>query len=162
MAVIGGGDAAVGEAIFLTKFASKVYVIHRRDALRANKTVQDRAFANGKIEILWDTVVESVLGSAKVEGLKLSNVKTGAKSELAIDGMFLFVGGNPNAEFVDASAKAGTGFIRTDDEMRTKVGGLCAAGDCRVKKFRQVATAVGDGAMAAWSAEKYLEDNFYD
>lgn len=161
-AVVGGGDAAVGEAVFLTKFASRVYIVHRRDELRAAKTVQDRAFANPKIEIVWDSVVESVKGADKVEGLVLKNVKTGAISELAVDGIFLFVGGLPNTAFLDASLKNETGFVVTDEEMRTKTPGLFAAGDCRVKKFRQVATAVGDGAQAAWSAEKYLEENFHE
>ena len=159
-AIVGGGDSAIVEAIFLTRFASKVYVIHRRDALRASKIVGDRAFKNKKIEFIWDTVVEKLHGDKKLERLTLKNVKTGALSELAIDGMFLYIGGIPNTDFlngigVELSEK---GFIPTDENMATNVPGVFAAGDIRVKEFRQVITAAGDGALAAYSVEKYLEE----
>lgn len=158
VAVIGGGDSAVQEAIYLTKFASKVYIIHRRDKLRAAKMIQEQAFNNDKIEILWDTVVNSYIGQEMLEGVVLKNVKTGETKELKVPGVFLFVGLFPNTEFLSKDIKDLNGFVITDEEMRTNISGLFSAGDCRVKSFRQVVTAVGDGAVAANSIEHYLEN----
>ncbi|NPV01322.1 MAG: thioredoxin-disulfide reductase [Brevinematales bacterium] len=159
-AVIGGGDSAIVEAVFLTKFASKVYVVHRRNQLRASKIVQERALKNEKIEILWDTVIDTLHGDKKLEKLTLRNVKTGAPSELAVDGIFLYLGGDPNTAYLSGLGVSldEKGFIMTDGDMKTNIPGVFAAGDCRSKPFRQVVTAAGDGAVAAWSVEKYLEE----
>jgi thioredoxin reductase (NADPH) len=159
-AVIGGGDSAIVEAVFLTKFASKVYVIHRRNELRASKIVQERALKNEKIEILWDTVIDTLHGDKKLEKLTLHNVRTGAQSELAVDGIFLYIGGDPNTAYLSGLGVSldEKGFIVTDGDMKTNIPGVFAAGDCRSKMFRQVVTAAGDGAVAAWSVEKYLEE----
>lgn len=157
VAVIGGGDSAVDEGLYLTKFAKKVIVIHRRDSLRAVKILQKRAMENPKMEFIWDTVVEEVLGENKIQKLKLRNLKTGVESILEIDGMFLYIGLDPNTVFLDLANKDEQGYVITDEAMRTNVPGLFAAGDCRKTFLRQVATAVGDGAVAAVSAQKYLE-----
>ncbi len=154
IAVVGGGDTAVQEAIFLTKFASKVSVIHRRDELRAIKLLQEEAFANPKIEFIWDTVVESINGDKKVESLSLLNKKTGAKSTLEVEGVFIFVGIHPNTEFLQGTVEMNQwGFIRTDERMKTSANGLWAVGDCREKELLQIVTAVADGAIAAHSIE---------
>ncbi len=158
VAVVGGGDSAVQEAIFLTKFTDKVYIIHRRDKLRAAKVIQERAFKNNKIEILWDSTVDSYIGNNLIEGVRLNNVKTGEKTDLSVSGVFLFIGWFPNTGFIQDVEKDSNGFIKTDENMQTAIPGLFAAGDCRVKSFRQVVTAVGDGAIAADSIEKYLEN----
>jgi len=158
VAVVGGGDSAVQEAIYLTKFASKVYIIHRRDKLRAAKMIQEQAFNNDKIEILWDTIVTSYIGQEMLEGVVLKNVKTGESKELKVPGVFLYVGLFPNTEFLSKDIKDESGFVRTDEEMRTNIPGLFVAGDCRVKSFRQVVTAVGDGAVASNSIEHYLDN----
>lgn len=162
VAVVGGGDAAVEEAIFLTRFAKKVYIIHRRDALRAVKVVQERAFKNDKIEIVWDSVVEEVIGDNTLTAVKLKNVKDNTISTLDVDGMFIYIGGITNAGCITnvggvAVNKDEKGYIYTDVDMCTNIKGLFAAGDCRVKSLRQVSTAVGDGAIAADSANKYLD-----
>lgn len=157
VAVVGGGDSAIDEAIYLTRFASKVFVIHRRNQLRAEKILQERAFSNPKISFIWDTVVQSIEGSRKVELLKLKNVKTQEMSELKVDGVFIYIGSTPNSSMVkDLVALDENGFIITDNYMRTNVPGVFAAGDVRNTNLRQLATAVGDGAIAANSAEKYL------
>lgn len=157
VAVVGGGDSAIVEAIYLTRFASKVYVIHRRDQLRAEKILQERAFANSKISFIWNTVVQSIEGEKRVELLKLRDVKTGEVSELHVDGIFVYIGSTPNSSMVkDLVAMDENGFIITDNFMRTSIPGIFAAGDVRSATFRQLATAVGDGAIAANSAEKYL------
>ncbi len=157
VAVVGGGDSAIIEAIYLTRFASKVYVIHRRNQLRAEKILQDRAFSNSKIFFIWDTVVQSIEGDKKVELLRLKNVKTEEISELYIDGVFIYIGSNPNSSIVKNLVNLDeNGYIITDSFMRTNVPGLFAAGDVRSNTFRQLATAVGDGAIAANSAEGYL------
>ncbi len=162
VAVVGGGDSAVKEAVYLTKFASKVYVIHRRDRLRAEKIIQEVAFANEKIEFVWDTVVTEILGKDGLEALKLKHVKTEAESELAVDCVFLYVGVRPNTELVKGLAELDDrGLIITDDDMRTSAPGIFAAGDCRSKKLKQVATAVGEGAVAAYSAQEYITGGPY-
>ncbi len=157
VAVVGGGDSAMDESIYLTRFASKVFVIHRRNQLRAEKILQERAFSNPKISFIWDTVVQSIEGDRKVELLKLKNVKTGEISELKVDGIFVYIGSTPNSSMVkDLVDLDENGFIITDNCMKTSVPGLFAAGDVRNTNFRQLATAIGDGAIAANSAERYL------
>lgn len=159
IAVVGGGDAACEEADYLTRFGTKVYLIHRRDEFRASKIVQQRVRANPKIEIIFDTVVDQIHADAKglVDHLALRNVKTGATSTLAATGIFVFIGFKPNtgiiADHVDHDA---SGYLITDWNMQTSIPGLFAAGDVRVQLTRQVTTAVGDATTAAVAAEKYL------
>lgn len=159
IAVVGGGDAAVEESDFLTRYAAKVYLIHRRDQLRASRILQKRLFENPGIEVVWDTEVESVHGddAGLVRHLTLRHVKSGALSELAVTGLFVFIGFQPNttiiADHVDHDAQ---GYLVTDANMSTSIPGLFAAGDVRVQLTRQVTTAVGDATTAAIAAEKYL------
>jgi len=157
VAVIGGGDSAVEEGMYLTRFASKVYIIHRRDQLRAARIVQERAFQNPKMEFIWNTVVEEVKGENFLEAIKLKNVKTGETSWLTISGMFLYIGLYPNTAFLTDVNRDEQGYIITDEWMRTNIPGLFAAGDCRHTPLRQVITAASDGAIAAYGVEKYLE-----
>ncbi|GAV22999.1 thioredoxin-disulfide reductase [Carboxydothermus pertinax] len=159
VAVVGGGDSALEEAIYLTKLVEKVYLIHRREGFRAAKVIQERAKANPKIEFVLNTVVEEIAGERKVEKVVVKNVKTGEKSEIPIDGVFIYVGLKPNTAFLEGLLELENGYIKTDDKMATAIPGLFAAGDVRVKDLRQVVTAVADGAQAAVSAEKYLEEN---
>ena len=158
-AVIGGGDSAVEEAMYLTKYASKVYLIHRRDSLRAAKIAQERLFDNSKIEVLWSHLPVRVLGENYVEGMELESLKTGARKVLAVDGIFVYVGILPNTKFIQIPELKmdDNGFIITDAEMCTNIPGLFACGDVRQKSLRQVSNAVGEGATAEHSAEKYLE-----
>ncbi len=157
VAVVGGGNTAVQEAIFLTKFARQVFLIHRRDKLRAQKILQERAFANEKITFIWDSVVTEILGQEKVEAVKVKNRKTGEEKVLQVDGVFIFVGIRPQSDFVKGVLKLDErGFIVTDAEMRTEVPGVFAAGDVRSKACRQIVTAAGDGATAAYMAEHFL------
>jgi len=159
IAVVGGGDAAVEEADYLTRYAAKVYLIHRRGELRASKILQERAFANPKIEFVWNTVVERAVGDDQglLHHLVLEDAESGAKRDLAVTGLFIFVGFKPNtgviADHVDHDEM---GYLRTDWSMQTSVPGLFAAGDVRVQITRQVTTAVGDATTAAIAAEKYL------
>lgn len=156
--VIGGGDSAVDEALYLTRFVEKVYLIHRRDALRAAKILQDRAFKNPKIEILWDTVVTSVIGKNGVDAIAVKNMKTEEVRELKVSGVFSYVGWRPLTGFLRGVIELDPfGYVMTDRNMATSAPGIFAAGDVRQKLLRQVATAVGDGAVAAFSAEKYIE-----
>src|SRR3954463_6644810 len=159
IAVVGGGDAAVEEADFLTRYASKVYLIHRRDDLRASKILQNRLFENKKVEVIWDTVVESAVGDEReLKTLKLHNVKTGERSDLASTGLFVFVGFRPNTGIIADHVKHDDmGYIVTDPHMQTSIRGLFAAGDLRSQLPRQVTTAVGDATTAAIAAEKYLK-----
>jgi thioredoxin reductase (NADPH) len=162
VAVVGGGDSAVKEAVYLAKFASKVYVIHRRDKLRAEKIIQEQAFAQEKIEFVWDTVVTEMVGDEGLTGLKLKNVKTEEERELAVDCVFLYVGVHPNTDFVKDLVKLDkSGLIVTDEDMRTSAPGIFAAGDCRSKTLKQVVTAVGDGAAAAFSAQEHITGGPY-
>lgn len=155
--VVGGGNAAINEALELTKFASKVTVIHRRDELRATKILQERAFAESKIEFLWNTVVEAIEGEDTVKRLRLKNVHTGEKSILEISGIFVTVGFRPNTDYLKNIVNlADNGTIITNEKMETDVPGIFAAGDIRSSSIRQVAGAVGDGAVAAIYAEHYL------
>jgi thioredoxin reductase (NADPH) len=156
--VVGGGDSALTEAIFLTKFAKEVTIIHRRDALRATKIYQDRAFANPRIKFLWNSVVEEIKGDKTVQSVLVKNVKTGEMTEHETEGVFLFVGLSPRTQFIKGLVQMDKeGYILTNENCETSVGGIFAAGDCRKKLLRQIATAVGDGATAAFAAEKYLE-----
>ena len=160
-AVIGGGDAAMDEGLFVTRYASKVYVIHRRDALRASKIMQERAFANEKMEFIWDTVVTDIEGSDAVERLKLRNVKTEEASTLDVSGVFIFIGLTPNTGILEGQVKMdGGGHIYVSEWMETEVPGLFAAGDVRVNSARQIVTAAGDGATAAIRADHYITDTF--
>ena len=154
--VVGGGDSAIIEAIFLTKMAKKVIVVHRRDKLRAEKINQEHAFSNPKISFVWDSVIEEVAGKQVVEKVVVRNVKTNEVSEIKTDGVFIYVGLIPNTGFANVK-KDEWGFIITNDNRETSVKGIFAAGDCRVTPLRQIVTAVGDGAIAAVSAERYIE-----
>ena len=158
--VVGGGDSAVEEAIFLTRFAKSVTIVHRRDELRAQKVLQDRAFANEKIRFVWDSVVESIHGDErKVTGVTFKNVKTGETSQAEFGGIFIYVGLDPVSEFAaDLSITDEAGWILTDHQMKTSVAGIYAIGDVRQKDLRQITTAVGDGAIASQEAYKYLTE----
>lgn len=159
--VVGGGDAACEEGIYLTKFASHVYIIHRRDKLRATKVLQERALANPKIEFIFDSVLEKIEGNDYVEKVIIKNIKTSNKKEVAVEGIFLYIGTQPNTDFLKNIVNLDEkGYIITDDDMRTETPGIFAAGDVRKKMLRQVSTAVGDGATAAYMAEKYIESKF--
>lgn len=160
IAVIGGGDSAVEEGIYLTRFANKVTIIHRRDELRAQKIIQERAFDNEKIAFIWDTVVESMNESeGKVGSLSLKNTKTGETSEFGTEGVFVYIGMVPLSEpFKSLGVVNDEGYIPTNENMETNVAGVFAAGDIREKELRQVVTATGDGSIAAEQAIKYLED----
>jgi thioredoxin reductase (NADPH) len=148
----------VDEALYLTRFANHVYIIHRRNALRAEKILQERALQNEKIKILWDTVVTKVLGETGVEGIELKNLKTQEKQTLKVSGVFFYVGLKPNTEFLRGVVKVDErGYVITDGNMATSAPGIFAAGDVRQKLLRQVATAVGDGATAAFAVERYIE-----
>ncbi|RLC23610.1 MAG: thioredoxin-disulfide reductase [Deltaproteobacteria bacterium] len=156
---IGGGDTAVQEAIYLTKFAKKVYLVHRRDELRATKILQERAFANDKIEFIWDSVPTGVEGFFGVESVKVKNVKTNEEKAIKADGCFIWVGILPNTSFLnDAVDTDDFGFIRADAKMQTSVPGVYAVGDVRDTPLRQISTAVGDAAIAAVSAEHFIEN----
>ena len=160
IAAVGGGDTAIQESIFLTKFAKKVYLIHRREKLRATKILQERAFANDKIEIIWDSVVTQIKGGlTNVDEIVLKNLKSGKTDDLKVDGCFIWVGINPNTEFLKDVIKLDQqGFVIADSSMQTSVPGVFAAGDVRNTPLRQVATAVGDAAIASFSAEHYIEN----
>jgi len=158
VAAVGGGDSAMEEAIFLTKFATKVTVIHRRHELRASKIMQDRAFANKKIEFIWDTVVEDVLGDKEVEGLKLKNLKTGKTSQLKVSGLFVTIGHDPNTQLFKGQIEMDkNGYLITRDGTKTNIPGVFACGDVQDHVYRQAVTAAGSGCMAAIDCERYLE-----
>ena len=159
VAVVGGGDTAIKEAAFLTRFASEITVVHRRDRLRAAKALQDRIFSFGdQVGFAWDAVAEEVVGDEHVEGLRVRNVKTGQTRVIECEGVFMFVGFTPNTDFlrgaVDLDEK---GYVLTDEEMAASVAGVYAAGDCRKRPFRQIVTACGEGAVAAHAIEEALE-----
>jgi len=161
VAVIGGGDSAITDALILSNLASKVYVVHRRDELRATEVLQERAFSKNNIEFIWNTVLDKIVGDDNENGVvkmvTLKNVKSNDKKEMAIDGVFIYVGIVPNTGFVDVD-KTQTGFIMTNDKMETSVEGIYAAGDCRVTPLRQVVTAVSDGAIAAASVHDFVKN----
>jgi len=163
--VVGGGDSAVEEAMYLTKFARKVTIIHRRNELRAAKSIQEKAFKNPKIDFLWDTVVEELHGDGILDGMTVKNVKTGELTRIDADeddglfGLFGFIGYNPRSELFVDMLEMENGYIKTDDNMHTNIPGVFAAGDIRVKSLRQVVTAAADGAIAAMQAEKYCSEH---
>ena len=162
--VVGGGDAAVEEAMYLTKFARKVTIIHRRDELRAAKSIQEKAFKNEKLHFMWNTVVEEVDGDEILSKMIVKNTKTGELTTIEADeedgmfGLFGFIGLLPNTALYEGQIDMENGYIRTDDAMHTNIPGVFAAGDLRVKSLRQVVTAAADGAIAAMQAEKYIAD----
>ena len=158
--VVGGGDSAVSEALFLTRFAKEITIIHRRDALRATKIYQDRAFASPKNNFLWSTVVEEIRGNQTVESVLVRDVTSGEVKAVQTEGVFMFIGITPKTAFLKGVVELDeNGYILVDEEnLQTSVEGIFAAGDARKKLLRQVATAVGDGATAAFAVEKYLEE----
>jgi len=157
VAVIGGGDAAIEEALSLANIARKVYVIHRRDALRAQKIIQDRAFSNSKMEFLWNKRPLEIKGKDQVEHIVIEDIKTGEHSEVKIDGVFVYVGARPNTVFLkDLIERDDSGFVLTDETLSAKTKGLFIAGDARKKTLRQISTAVGDGALASVNLERYI------
>lgn len=161
VAVIGGGDAAADEGLFVARYASKVYLIHRRNALRATKVLQDRLFAEAKIEPVWDTIVESIEGVDQVTGVRLLNQSTRERGELEVAAAFIFIGQHPNSElFGDLATIDRGGHLLVDMWMRTSCPGLFAAGDLRAESSRQLVSAAGDGATAAIAADHYLDDHF--
>lgn len=161
--VIGGGDSAVEEALFLTKFARKVTIVHRRNELRAAKSIQEKAFANPKIHFLWDSVIRNLAGDGVLSELTVENVKTGEMTVIKADeedgmfGVFVFIGYKPETAVFEGKVAMENGYILTDPDMKTEVPGVYAAGDIRVKSLRQVVTATADGAIAAVQAEKYVD-----
>lgn len=156
--MVGGGDSAMEEATFLTKFASKVTIIHRRDSLRASKIMQDRAFANPKIDFVWDSTITEIFGNGKVGGARVKNLKTGGESELAAGGLFVAIGHTPNTSLFQDQLDLSGGYIVTEGEgTQTSVPGVFAAGDVVDFRYRQAITAAGMGCMAAIDAERYLE-----
>ena len=163
--VVGGGDSAVEEAMYLTKFARKVTIIHRRDELRAAKSIQEKAFANPKIAFMWDSVVVKVDGDELLSSMTVKNVKTGELTTVEADeddglfGLFGFIGYNPNSQLFEGMLDMENGYIKTDDNMHTNIPGVFAAGDIRVKSLRQVVTAAADGAIAAMQAEHYISNH---
>ena len=158
--VVGGGDSAVEEALFLTRFAKSVTIVHRRDELRAQKVLQDRAFANEKVNFIWDSVVKEIKGENRVESVVFKNVKTGQVTEQAFGGVFIYVGLDPVSDFVkDLNIQDQAGWIVTDNHMKTAVDGIFAVGDVRQKDLRQVTTAVGDGAIASQEAYKFITEH---
>ncbi|MCQ2553234.1 MAG: thioredoxin-disulfide reductase [Clostridia bacterium] len=158
--VVGGGDAAVEEAMYLTKFASEVTIIHRRDQLRAAKSIQEKAFANPKIKFMFDSFVKEFIGEDKLDAMLVQNIKTGEITKVQHDmfGVFEFIGFKPSTELYEDQLPLEFGYIKTDEEMETAVEGVFAAGDCRDKSLRQVVTAASDGAIAAVNAAKYIEN----
>jgi thioredoxin reductase (NADPH) len=157
--VVGGGDSALEEGIFLTKFANTVQIIHRREELRAGPALQNRAFANQKISFIWDTVVNEIFGNGVVKAIEVTNIKTGQKSEMLTDGVFVFVGHFPNSKFLEGQVALDEhGYVITDELMRTSVPGVFAAGEIQDPIYRQIATSVGQGCAAAMQTEKWLSE----
>lgn len=157
--VVGGGDSALEEGLFLTKFANKVHVIHRRDELRAGPALKKRAYNNEKIEFVWDTVVDEIVGDGMVSKIGLTNLKTEEKNELATDGVFIYIGHYPNSKFLEGRLVMDEhGYVITDEKMRTSVDGVFAAGEIQDSMYRQIATSVGQGCAAAMQCEKWLAE----
>ncbi len=157
--VVGGGDSALTEAFFLTKFVSELTIIHRRDALRATKIYQERALSNPKIKFLWNSVVQEIKGDSVVRSVVVKDVKSGEVKEVETEGAFLFIGLTPRTQFLKELVQMNeSGYIVTNENCETSIKGIFAAGDCRKKLLRQISTSVGDGATAAFAAEKYLEE----
>jgi thioredoxin reductase (NADPH) len=159
--VVGGGDAAMDEGLFISRYASKVKVVHRREELRASQILQDRAFAEPKIEFVWNTVVESIDGDKEVNSAHLKNLKTGEEYDMPISAVFVFIGQTPNSTFVKGLLDLdGGGHIKVNDWMETNVPGIFGAGDIRVNAARQVVSSAGDGATAAIRADHYISDHY--
>lgn len=157
--VIGGGDSALEEGLFLTKFASKVRIVHRRDELRAGPTLQKRAFSNEKIEFVWDTVLDEIVGNGMVSAVNMRNVKTSETDLMDTDGVFIYVGHYPNSKFLESQlAMDEQGYVIADEKMRTSIPGVFAAGEIQDSYFRQIATSVGQGCAAAMQCEKWLSE----
>lgn len=157
--VVGGGNSAIQEALFVARFADPVYIIHRRDKLRADQVLAERALQTPNIRMIWDSVVTKVIGEQNVKALLVKNVKTGVESELPVDGFFVFIGLIPNSQWLNNQAPlTAEGFVVADEYGQTAVPGLFVAGDLRDKQMRQIATAVGDGAVVVRSVEKFLEE----
>lgn len=157
--VVGGGDSALEEGLFLTKFANKVRIIHRRDELRAGPALSRRAFANDKIEFIWDTVLDEIRGNGMVTEVDVTNVKTQEKDKLETDGVFIYIGHYPNSKFLEGQlAMDEHGYVIADERMRTSVEGVFAAGEIQDAIFRQIATSVGQGCAAAMQCEKWLSE----
>ncbi|MFO7611382.1 MAG: thioredoxin-disulfide reductase, partial [Clostridia bacterium] len=157
VAIIGGGDTAVEDALYLSRLCSKVSLIHRRDSLRATKSLQVELFRNKKVEIVWDSIIKGIVGDQTVEGMKIINVKTNEETRIDVEGIFVAIGANPNTGLVKSKVRlSDDGYIITDEDMKTDIPGVFACGDIRRKAFRQVITAAADGAIAAYSAEKYI------
>ncbi len=157
VAVIGGGDAGIQEGLALSNIVRKVYVIHRRDTLRAQKIIQERAFKNNKMEFLWNKVPKEITGKDQVEAVIVEDTRTGERSEIKVDGVFIYVGARPDTTFLNALVdRDSAGFVVTDEDLETKTKGLFIAGDVRKKGLRQISTAIGDGALAAVNLEKYI------
>jgi len=161
VAVVGGGDAAMDEGLFVARYAKKIYLIHRRDQLRASAILQERAFAEPKFEFVWNTVVEEVLGEDAVTGVQTRNVVTGEQSALEVTGVFVFIGMTPNTAYLREKLRMDAGgHIIVNEWMETEIGGLYAAGDVRANSARQVVSAAGDGATAAIRADHYITERF--
>ncbi|MBE3101844.1 MAG: thioredoxin-disulfide reductase [Firmicutes bacterium] len=159
--VVGGGDTAVEDALFLAQYVNKVYLIHRRDALRASKIIADRVLENKKIEMVWNSAVEAILGDDQVTGAAIANLKTGEKRDIKADGLFVAIGIHPNSELIkDVITMSEAGFVLTNDCMQTNIPGIYAAGDLRQKPLWQLITAASDGAVAAVSAQRYIIEKF--
>ena len=159
--VVGGGDTAVEDALFLAQYVNKVYLIHRRDALRASKIIADRVLENKKIEMVWNSAVEDILGDDQVTGAAIVNLKTGEKRDIKADGLFVAIGIHPNSELIkDVITMSEAGFVLTNDCMQTNISGIYAAGDLRQKPLWQLITAASDGAVAAVSAQRYIIEEF--
>ncbi len=157
--VVGGGNSALDEGLFLTRFAKKVTIVHRRDQLRADKIFQQRAFANPKMDFLWDSVIEEIIGGQAVEGARLKNVKTGETSDKPIEGVFIFIGTTPNTDFIKGTIELDErGYIVTNEKLETSMPGVWAAGDVQDPVYRQVVTSAGQGCAAVLEAEKYLAE----
>lgn len=157
--VVGGGDSALEEALFLTRFVNQVKVIHRRDELRAGEALKTRAFGNEKVSFIWDTVVDEIVGNGKVESIKMTNVKSGDMTEMDVEGVFIFIGHYPNSDLFKGQLEMDElGYLVTDDKMMTSVPGVFAAGEIQDKVFRQIATSVGQGCAAAMMSERWLEE----
>jgi len=156
--VVGGGNSAIEEAIFLTRYARKISVVHRRDKLRADKIIAEKAMSDPKMYFFWNSVLEKISGEQKVTGVTLKDLKSNKKLNIPVDGIFVYVGSKPNSELAKGIVKTDKqGFIITDENMKTSVNGIYAAGDIRVKSLRQIVTAAADGAIAAETARKYIE-----
>jgi thioredoxin reductase (NADPH) len=156
--IVGGGDSALEEALFLTKFAGKVTILHRRDRLRAVKLLQERVFADKKIEIMWDSVIEEIMGKDKVEKIKIKNLKSCSLTEIGCEGVFVSIGKTPNTGFLKNTLDIDkNGYIITDNALKASAQGIFACGDCRDTMFRQIVTACGDGALAVDSCIRYID-----